>query len=55
MKKIQLGTNFAIYLLFFGVAMVEAFQSRNWLKCVFWLAIGIVFFIADNLRKDINK
>ncbi|HZI52358.1 MAG TPA: hypothetical protein VFD56_01540 [Chitinophagaceae bacterium] len=51
MNKLRLGTNFAVFLLFFGVAALEAFQTRNWLKAVFWLAIGIVFFAADNLKK----
>jgi hypothetical protein len=51
MKGIKLGTNFAIFLLFFGVATLEAFQTRNWLKVMFWLAIGIVFLVADNRRK----
>jgi hypothetical protein len=39
-----------VFLLFFGVAMLEAFQTRNWLKAVFWVAIGIVFLAADNTR-----
>jgi len=51
MNKLRLGTNFAVFLLFFGVAALEAFQTRNWLKAVFWVAIGIVFFAADNLKK----
>jgi len=50
MKKPRLGTNFTIFLLFFGVASLEAFQTRNWIKAAFWLAIGIVFLLADNLR-----
>jgi hypothetical protein len=51
MKRIKLGTNFAIFLLFFGVATLEAFQTRHWAKAAFWLAIGIVFLVAGNLRK----
>ena len=51
MKKIRLGTNFTVFLLFFGVAMLEAFQTRNWIKAGFWLAIGIVFLAADNFKR----
>lgn len=51
MKKIKLGTNFAVFLLFFGVAMLEAFQTRNWIKSIFWIAIGVVFLVADNFKK----
>jgi hypothetical protein len=51
MKKIKLGTNFTIFLLFFGMAMLEAIETNNWLKAAFWLIIGIVFLMADNLKK----
>jgi len=51
MKKIKLGTNFTIFVLFFGVAMLEAFQSRNWIKAFFWGAIGLVFLAADTFKK----
>ena len=48
MKKLRLGTNLAVFLLFFGVAALEAFQTHNWIKAAFWLVIGIVFLLADN-------
>ena len=51
MKKIKLSTNFTVFLLFFGVAALEAFQTLNLLKAAFWVAIGIVFLVADNLKK----
>jgi hypothetical protein len=51
MRGLKLGTGFTVFVLFFGVATLEAFQTRNWLKAVFWLAIGIVFFAADNQRR----
>ena len=46
----KLNVNFTVFVLFFGVATLEAFQTRNWLKALFWLAIAIVFLAADNLR-----
>ncbi len=54
MRKIKLSTNFAVFLLFFGVAALEAFQTANWVKAGFWVAIGIVFLVADNLKKTDN-
>jgi len=51
MPGLRLGTNVTVFLLFFGVAVLEAFQSRNWLKALFWLAIGLVFLLADNLKR----
>jgi hypothetical protein len=51
MKKLSF-TNFAVFVLFFGVAAVEAFQTKNWLKVIFWCAIGLVFLIADLQKKQ---
>jgi hypothetical protein len=51
MKNIKLGTGFTVFLLFFGVSLLEAFETRNWLKAAFWLAIGVVFLVSDNLRR----
>jgi hypothetical protein len=51
MKKIKLGSNFAVFLLFFGVATLEAIQTHNWIKAAFWLAIGLVFLVADNMKE----
>jgi hypothetical protein len=52
MQRIKLGTSFTVFLLFFGVAALEAFQTRNWIKAALWLAIGGVFLVADNLKND---
>ena len=52
MRRIKLGANFAIFVLFFGVATLEAFQTQNWLKAAFWLAIGLVFLAADSVKKS---
>jgi hypothetical protein len=43
-----------VFVLFFGVAALEAFQTRNWLKAAFWLAIGLVFLVADNRGKRLE-
>ena len=51
MNKIKLGTNFTVFLLFFGAAALEAFQTGNWFRAAFWLVIGAVFLLADNLKK----
>jgi hypothetical protein len=50
MRSIRVGTSFAVFVLFFGVATLEAFQTQNWLKAAFWLAIGLVFLVGDNLK-----
>ena len=50
MKRVKLDS-VAVFLLFFGVATLEAFQTHNWIKAAFWLAIGCVFLIAGNVPK----
>jgi hypothetical protein len=55
MKRIKLSTNFTIFLLFFGVSLLEAFQTFNWVKAVFWMLIGVVFLVADNLKTGEQK
>ena len=51
MERITLGMNFTVFVLFFGVAALEAFQTRSWPKAAFWLAIGIVFTDSQTTRK----
>ena len=46
------GTNVTIFLLFFGLTLLEAFQTRDWLRAAFWLAIGLVFLTADRLHRE---
>jgi hypothetical protein len=52
MKKMNLGAGFTIFILFFGVAALEAFQTQNWLKAVFWLAIGVAFLTLDGRKQQ---
>ena len=51
MKKIKVGSNFTVFLLFFGLATLEAFQKGNLIKIALWVVIGFVFLLADNLKK----
>lgn len=52
MRKIKLGANFTVFLLFFGVALLQAFRTHNWLMAAFWMAAGVAFLAADNLKKQ---
>ena len=44
---------FAIFIIFFGAAALDAFATHNWTRSIFWLAIGLLFLIADNIRKAV--
>jgi hypothetical protein len=51
MKKIKLGPGFTIFILFFGIATLDAIQTHNGSRIIFWLGIGFLFLLADNLKK----
>jgi len=52
MKGMRPGPNFTVFALFFGVATIEAFQTRNWFTVASWLAISLVFLAADNPGRE---
>jgi len=49
MKTPTLGPNVAVFVLFFGVALLDALRSQDWLRAAFWVAIGLVFLRGDLL------
>lgn len=46
----KLGINFAIFILFFGVALIEAFQKQNWLGAALFMALGGISLWADSRK-----
>ena len=55
MSGLRLGSNFAVFALFFGLSLLEAFQAGNWLRAAFWLAIATVFLYGDWTRRQEQK
>lgn len=41
-----------IFLLFFGISLLDAFVRGNWLRAAFWLAIGLAFWAMDRAQRD---
>jgi len=41
----------AIFILFFGIAMLAAFQTHNRITATFWVVIGALFLFADNFKR----
>jgi len=50
MKRPDL-TNITVFLLFFGIALIEAIKKQNWLEAVLFLALGIISLLADIRRR----
>jgi hypothetical protein len=51
MKRIKLGAGFTVFIIFFGLSMLDAFKTQNWWRVSFWLIIGVSFLVADNIRR----
>ncbi len=49
--KLPKFTNLAIFVLFFGLALMEAVQRQDWLQSGLFLALGVLFFWADFRKK----
>lgn len=40
-----------IFILFFGVSVLDAFRSGDLVRAGFWFVIGLVFWTADRFTK----
>lgn len=47
----KLGMNIAVFILFFGIALVEAVQSKNWPLAGLFFLVGLVFLYGDIVKK----
>jgi hypothetical protein len=50
MRSLGFGTNTAVFLVFFGIALLDAISSRNFLRSAFWIGIGLLFLAGDLLK-----
>jgi hypothetical protein len=50
LRLLKIKTSMVIFFLFFGISMLEAFRTHNWLKVAFWVGIASMFLLADNLK-----
>lgn len=41
--ELKIGASFAIFVLFFGIALVEAIKNNNWIESVLFVILGIIF------------
>lgn len=46
MKNIKF-TNVAVFILFFGIALIEALQKQNWPEAILFMALGVISLWAD--------
>lgn len=51
MKRLVPGPGITVFVLFFGLALLDAFRAGDWLRAAFWVAIGAVFLWMDQPRR----
>jgi hypothetical protein len=44
-------SNLAVFIIFFGIALIEAIQKGNWLEAALFLALGALSLRADFSQK----
>ena len=52
MRNFRLGANVTVFLLFFGISLLDALRGGDWLRAALRLALGLVFLRADSLRRE---
>ncbi len=50
MKDIKFA-NIAVFIIFFGIALIEALQNQNWLEALLFLSLGVISLWADFKKK----
>lgn len=50
MKRLKFGANFAIFVLFFGMAALDALQTQNWPRVAVFAALGVLSLWADRRK-----
>ena len=43
MRRLSFGENMTVFVLFFGMSLLDALASRVWWRAALWLAIAILF------------
>ena len=40
-----------IFIVFFGISLLDALWGGHWLRALFWIGIGLTFFALDRVRQ----
>jgi len=41
-----------VFVVFFGISLLDAFWGGHWLRAAFWLAMGIAFWGLARMRRE---
>lgn len=48
----SLSANMTVFIVFFGVSVLDAFVTRAWWRAAFWMVIAAVFLVADRIGRQ---
>ena len=51
MKSLKFSANMAVFILFFGIALIEAFKNQNWLEAALFVLLGLMFLWVGKGKK----
>lgn len=40
-----------IFVVFFGISLLDAVWAGHWIRALFWVGIGIAFWLMDRNRQ----
>ena len=47
MRRLNAGPLFAVFILFFGVSLIEAIAQANWKLALVFFVLALMFLAAD--------
>lgn len=53
----SMTTTMTVFLLFFGLSLLEALKYRSWLAAFFWIAVAVAFLVlgARGRARDVER
>jgi hypothetical protein len=52
MKALRPAAGFTIFIIFFGIALIESIREGDLLLILFWICMGLMFAYADSKKKQ---
>ena len=52
MGKLNFGPDMAIFVLFFGGALIEALYRQNWRMSLLYIVLAVLFLVGGVLRRS---
>lgn len=50
-----MGPGLTVFILFFGVALLDALGHGHWGRALFWVAMGAAFWVLDRARRRLSR